>query len=244
MKFFSAIIVLFSLVSTKASAWSFCGGVNVDQAIEIMDGITCGMAILSASVYKEGTQECSNIQAGESLCCPKAVLSDQTGGSCSFCRSTQNFLLGWLVQTLQHWLNMCLVPLKSVFTRWILQWDNEVVTTLLACFRKMMMLLAATAITATIPLRFQFHVFLPYPHAKVNATTILAIPLQYFGTCNCLLFVLVTQFLHKDLRPATAINYLQHAELSCQEKLADVCIRICAKSFGQLKVTRFALLSA
>ena len=45
------------------------------------------------------------------------------------------------------------------------------------------------------------------------------------------------------MRPATAIDYLQHADLFRQEKLAEVCIRICAESFDQLKVTWFASLS-
>ncbi len=85
----------------------------------------------------------------------------------------------------------------------------------------------------------------PHPNAQVNATTTTAVPLRFLGTYfgNRLLFDSATHFLHKDLRPATAIDYLQHAELFCQEKLADVCIRICAESFDQLKVTWFASLS-
>jgi hypothetical protein len=85
----------------------------------------------------------------------------------------------------------------------------------------------------------------PHPKAQVHATTATAVPLRYLATYfgNRLLFDLATQFLHEDLRPATAIEYLQHAELFRQEKLGDVCIRICAESFDQLKVTWFASLS-
>ena len=84
MKFFSAIIVLFSrLVTTEASTCSFCAGADVDEAMEIpyTDGVTCGMAILAASVYEEGTDDCSALHAGESICCPEAVLSDRTTAS-------------------------------------------------------------------------------------------------------------------------------------------------------------------
>lgn len=85
----------------------------------------------------------------------------------------------------------------------------------------------------------------PRANAQVNATTATAVPLRYLATYfgNRLLFDLATQFLHEDLRPATAIEYMQHAELFRQEKLAEVCIRICAESFDQLKVTWFASLS-
>ncbi len=89
------------------------------------------------------------------------------------------------------------------------------------------------------------YIYNPHPNAEVNATTNTAVPLRFLGTYfgNRLLFDSATQFLHKDLGPATAIDYLQHAELFYQEKLADVCIRICAESFDQLKVTWFASLS-
>jgi hypothetical protein len=85
----------------------------------------------------------------------------------------------------------------------------------------------------------------PHPNAQVNATTATAVPLRYLGTYfgNRFLFDSATKFLHNDLRPATAIEYLQHAELFQQEKLAEVCIRICAESFDQLKVTWFASLT-
>ena len=89
------------------------------------------------------------------------------------------------------------------------------------------------------------YVYNPDPTTPVCATTLTAIPLRYLGTllgCRSL-FESATRFLHEDLQPKTAIEYLQQAELYKQTKLAGVCTRICAESFDQLKITWFASLS-
>ncbi|KAL3826451.1 hypothetical protein ACHAXA_011260 [Cyclostephanos tholiformis] len=84
-----------------------------------------------------------------------------------------------------------------------------------------------------------------HPNAEVNATTATAIPLRYLGALlrNPTLFDSATRFLQKDLCTATAVEYLKHADLFRQKKLADVCVRICAESFDQLKITWFASLA-
>lgn len=91
-------------------------------------------------------------------------------------------------------------------------------------------------------LDFLYH---PDPTISVFATTATAIPLRYLGTIlgSRSQFESATHFLHMDLCPKTAIEYLQHAELYNQKKLADVCVRICAESFDKLKITWFASLS-
>jgi hypothetical protein len=88
------------------------------------------------------------------------------------------------------------------------------------------------------------YLYNPDPNADVHATTATAIPLRYLGTllCNPMLFDSATRFLYKDLCPETSVEYLKHAELFKQKKLANVCVRICAESFGQLKITWFASL--
>ena len=89
-----------------------------------------------------------------------------------------------------------------------------------------------------IPAMLDF-LYNPDPNAEVQATTATAIPLRYLGTLlrNPILFDSATCFLHKDLCPETAVRYLSNAELFKQKKLADVCVRICAESFEQLKIT-------
>jgi len=89
------------------------------------------------------------------------------------------------------------------------------------------------------------YLYHPDPMIPVNATTSTAIPLRYLGTLlgNHSLFESATHFLHMDLRPKTAIQYLQHAELYGQKKLVEVCIRMCAENFDQLKITWFASLA-
>jgi hypothetical protein len=95
-----------------------------------------------------------------------------------------------------------------------------------------------------IPAMLDF-LYTTHPNAEVYATTATAIPLRYLGNLlhNPTLFDSATTFLRKDLCPATAVDYLKHAELFKQRKLADVCVRICAESFGQLKITWFASLA-
>lgn len=90
MKFFSAIIVLSSLLPTEASVCSFCDGVTVDADLtfEVPDAgnMTCGMAMLGASAYEEGSEECTGTaQVAASLCCPEAAVTNLTGGVCNFC---------------------------------------------------------------------------------------------------------------------------------------------------------------
>lgn len=89
------------------------------------------------------------------------------------------------------------------------------------------------------------YLYNPDQMAPVHATTATAIPLRYLGKLlgNHSLFDSATQFLHMDLRPDSAIEYLQHADLYHQEKLAEVCIRVCAENFNQLKITWFASLA-
>ncbi len=94
-----------------------------------------------------------------------------------------------------------------------------------------------------IPAMLDF-LYNPDPKAEVHATTATAIPLRYLGTLlrNPILFDSATCYLQKDLCQETAVRYLSHAELFKQKKLADVCVRICAESFEQLKITWFASL--
>mmetsp|Transcript_1378 Transcript_1378/g.2891 ORF Transcript_1378/g.2891 Transcript_1378/m.2891 type:complete len:568 (-) Transcript_1378:190-1893(-) len=89
------------------------------------------------------------------------------------------------------------------------------------------------------------YLYHPDPMTPIHATTATAIPLRYLGALlgNRSLFESATSFLHMDLRPKTAIEYLQHAELYHQKKLAEVCIRVIAQSFDQLKITWFASLA-
>ena len=91
MKFVIAIITLCSslLISTEAATCSFCDGVDVDQAIEITNGVTCGMATFAISTLEEGTEDCSSLQGAQAICCPEALLSDRTGGSCGFCAGAE-----------------------------------------------------------------------------------------------------------------------------------------------------------
>ncbi|KAL7547905.1 hypothetical protein ACHAWF_011174 [Thalassiosira exigua] len=89
------------------------------------------------------------------------------------------------------------------------------------------------------------YIYHPDPRISVHATTATAIPLRHIGTLlgNRSLFDSATAFLHVDLRPETAIDYLQYSELYQQKKLANVCVRICAECFDELKVTWFASLA-
>jgi hypothetical protein len=87
MKFFIAVLCSSHLITAEASPCSFCEGVDVDQAIELpyTDGMTCGTVTLASSVLEEGTEDCSLIQGSEVFCCPEVLLSEPTGGPCSFC---------------------------------------------------------------------------------------------------------------------------------------------------------------
>ncbi len=84
----------------------------------------------------------------------------------------------------------------------------------------------------------------PDPTSQVNATSESAIPLRHlakqFG--NRLLFDSATRFLQMDLKPETAATYLQQAETYKQKKLAEVCVRVCAESFTQIKMTQLCSL--
>ena len=84
----------------------------------------------------------------------------------------------------------------------------------------------------------------PDPTVQVNATTTTAIPLRYLGTYlgNPLLFDSATRFLQMDLRKETAVIYLQQADTYKQKKLAEVCARVCAESFTQIKMTSLSTL--
>lgn len=84
----------------------------------------------------------------------------------------------------------------------------------------------------------------PDPTVQVNATTTTAIPLRYLGEHlgNRLLFDSATRFLQMDLSPETAVTYLQQAETYEQKKLAEVCARVCAESFTQIKMTCLSML--
>ena len=84
MKFFSAVIMLSSLLPTESSVCSFC---HSDQTIEVPDvgATTCGTVILGTSAVEEGAQACSDLQRAEAFCCPEVLLSDRTGGVCNFC---------------------------------------------------------------------------------------------------------------------------------------------------------------
>ena len=84
----------------------------------------------------------------------------------------------------------------------------------------------------------------PDPTVQVNATTTTAIPLRYLGKYlgNPLLFDSATRFLQMDLRKETAVTYLQQAEIYKQKKLAEVCARVCAESFTQIKMTSLSTL--
>ena len=88
------------------------------------------------------------------------------------------------------------------------------------------------------------YVYDPSPTSQVNATTTSAIPLRHlakqFG--NRLLFDSATRFLQMDLKPETAVSYLQQAETYKQKKLAEVCVRVCAESFTQIKMTSLSSL--
>ncbi|KAL7544059.1 hypothetical protein ACHAXR_013563 [Thalassiosira sp. AJA248-18] len=97
---------------------------------------------------------------------------------------------------------------------------------------------------SAIPVMLDY-IYNPDPTATVHATTATAIPLRYLATLlgNRPLFEDATHFLHVDLRPETAVDYLQQAELYQQKKLAKVCIRICAERFDELKITWFASLA-
>ena len=84
----------------------------------------------------------------------------------------------------------------------------------------------------------------PDPTVQVNATTTTAIPLRHLGKYlgNPLLFDSATRFLQMDLRKETAVTYLQQAEAYKQTKLAEVCARVCAESFTQIKMTSLSML--
>ena len=84
----------------------------------------------------------------------------------------------------------------------------------------------------------------PDPTVQVNATTTTAIPLRHLGKClgNPLLFDSATRFLQMDLRKETAVTYLQQAETYKQKKLAEVCARVCAENFTQIKMTSLSML--
>lgn len=84
----------------------------------------------------------------------------------------------------------------------------------------------------------------PDPTVQVKATVTTAIPLRYLGKYfgNPLLFDSATRFLQMDLRKETAVIYLQQAETYKQKKLAEVCARVCAESFTQIKMTSLSTL--
>lgn len=79
----------------------------------------------------------------------------------------------------------------------------------------------------------------PDPTVQVKATTTTAIPLRYLGKHlgNRLLFDSATRFLQMDLTKETSVTYLQQAETYNHKKLAEVCARVCAESFTQIKMT-------
>ncbi len=84
----------------------------------------------------------------------------------------------------------------------------------------------------------------PDPTVQVNATTTTAIPLRYLGKYlgNPLLFDSATRFLQMDLRKETAVMYLKQAETYKQKKLEEVCARVCAENFTQIKMTSLSTL--
>jgi len=78
----------------------------------------------------------------------------------------------------------------------------------------------------------------------VQATTETAVPLRYLATIfgNRSLFDSATEYLQADLRPETAIPYLNHADLYRQKKLSEVCVRLCAEQFDHIKIRWLAML--
>lgn len=88
------------------------------------------------------------------------------------------------------------------------------------------------------------YLYNPNPDAELHATTATAIPLRFLGSFlrNPALFDSATRYLQNDLRPETAVEYLNHAELYTQKKLIGICIRILAENFDKLKVTWYASL--
>ncbi|KAL9190600.1 hypothetical protein ACHAXT_000306 [Thalassiosira profunda] len=80
--------------------------------------------------------------------------------------------------------------------------------------------------------------------SDLTTTMATAVPLRYLSKLlgNRSLFDAATRFLQRDLRSETAAEYIQCAELYREKKLANVCARILAESFHQLKLTRLASL--
>ena len=78
----------------------------------------------------------------------------------------------------------------------------------------------------------------------IHATTDTAVPLRYLATIfgNRSLFDAATEFLQRDLRPESCIPYLNHADLYRQKKLSEVCVRLCAEEFDQIKIRWLAML--